>query len=112
MKIIYVADDGTQFDNEFACTDYEWQQRYNNALKRIKFYDKNGEILTSSPLDDIHYNSVEIIVIPDENALMALHGLANYTGFCEYLDIDFIGTWKHREDAYLHHQKAFIKDEK
>ena len=33
MKIIYEAFDGTQFDNEFECEDYEWKLNHEKSLK-------------------------------------------------------------------------------
>lgn len=27
MKVIYVADDGTQFEDEYECLNYEWRAR-------------------------------------------------------------------------------------
>lgn len=37
MKIIYVADDGTQFDNQFECENYEWKINHFN-LDKILFF--------------------------------------------------------------------------
>ena len=39
MKIIYIADDGTQFDDEYACKDYEWKLNHPH-LKDVHIFDK------------------------------------------------------------------------
>lgn len=94
MKILYVADDGTQFEDEWECTVYEWRLAHPH-LSEIKFLNAAGEPILSDPLEDITYNSTETVIVPNEEALQDLRDLTNYTGFCEYNDIDSIGTWKH-----------------
>lgn len=94
MKIIYIAEDGTQFDDEWDCKFHEWKMKHIH-LNDIRFYDEKGQLLTSSPFDDIHYNKVEVVVVPNEEALQDLHTLVEYTGFIDYKNIDKIGTWKH-----------------
>lgn len=99
MRIVYIADDGTQFDDEFECNAYEWKLNHSH-LKDIGFFDEDGNIVSGSPFDDAHYNKVETIVIPNEKALRDLQALAEYTGFCDYDNINAIGTWKHYNDNW------------
>ena len=94
MKILYIANDGTQFEDEWECTDYEWILAHPH-LKEIKFLNAAGEPALSDPLDDITYNNTETVIVPNEEALQELQDLADYAGFCEYKDIDSIGTWNH-----------------
>ncbi len=92
MKILYIADDGTQFENEHECTDYEWRLAHPH-LNEIKFLNAAGEPILSDPLEEITYDNTETVIIPNEEALQTLQDLADYTGFCEYYDINSIGTW-------------------
>ena len=48
MKVIYIADDGKEFDNEYDCESYEWELNHAH-LNEICFYDKDG-----NKLDDIY----------------------------------------------------------
>lgn len=41
MKIIYIADDGKQFDNEWDCEDYEWKLNHPN-LKDVHVFNEEG----------------------------------------------------------------------
>ena len=49
MRIVYIADDGKEFDNEFECEHYEWLQNHPN-LKYIKCYNEDGKLF-----DDIKF---------------------------------------------------------
>lgn len=98
MKMLYVADDGTQFENEWKCIDYEWRLAH-PQLNEIKFLDAAGEPILSSPFEDITYNDTETVIVPSETALQTLQELADYTGFCEYNDINSIGTWNHYSNS-------------
>jgi hypothetical protein len=37
-------------------------------------------------------------VVTSDEAVKALHDLAEYTGYCWYMHIDKIGVWKFDED--------------
>jgi len=98
MKIIYIADDGTQFDNEVDCTDYEWKLNHPN-LKDIFIFDEDGNELKDIFEEDTYNNSMKIIVSTDE-AVKDLQELAGYTGYCCYYNINKVGEWifnKHDE---------------
>lgn len=99
MRIIYIADDGKEFDDEWNCKFYEWRMEHIH-LNDIRFYEKNGRLLTSSPFSDLHYNKTETIIVPNEEALKDLHALAEYTGFCDYDSINEVGTWIHYYDGF------------
>ena len=91
MTIIYIAFDGTQFENESECESYEWKHVH-PLLDCIEFYDENGIRIFNYFSEDV-YNKVEKIIIKDEPSLVELQNLAEYTGFCSYEDITSIGTW-------------------
>ena len=91
MKVIYIADDGKEFEDEWDCRDYEWKLNH-SSLKDICFYDRDGELL-----DDIFsehtYNMTEKIVVMNENSINDLHELAHYCGFGCYEDVIECGEW-------------------
>ena len=91
MQIIYKANDGTLFDHEQDCLDYEWRQEH-PEIEDLVLTTSTGEIL-SNIMSEYTYGSVYKIVVPDEHALAALHKLADYTGYENYFDIDAVGTW-------------------
>ena len=68
MRVVYIADDGKEFDNEFDCEHYEWMLNHPN-LKYIKIYDnRTGELFDDIMTDDA-YNYGDKVVIPTEFAL-------------------------------------------
>ena len=91
MKIIYIADDGKQFDDEFECEHYEWVLNHPN-LKEICFYDEDGELFEDA-FDPETYEYTMKIVVPTDEAVKALDELGKYAGFCAYRNIDSDGTW-------------------
>lgn len=91
MKVIYIADDGKEFDNEFDCQSYEWKLNHPH-LKDICFYDKDNKVLGNIFLQET-YETTERIVVPNKDALNDLQEFANYTGFCCYEDIVGCGEW-------------------
>lgn len=52
MKIIYRADDGREFDDEYECEAYEDQQKIKDMNLQSRFFDENGYLI---PLEDIVY---------------------------------------------------------
>lgn len=97
MKTIYIADDGKNFDDKFECKRYEWML-YHTHLKDIKCYDKDGNELKDMMKDDT-YNYCQKIIIPTSEAVKELKDLADYTGYCDYLQITEAGTWIFKENG-------------
>lgn len=91
MTIVYVADDGTHFDDEWECKQYEWLLNH-RAINDVQFLDKDGDWLEDIFSEDT-YNNVMKIVIPDWPAVYAFIALEHYTGFCAYAGIDSTGIW-------------------
>lgn len=91
MRVIYIADDGKEFDDEFDCQNYEWKLNHPH-LKDICFYDKDNKVLGNIFLQET-YETTERIVVPNKDALNDLQELANYYGFCCYEDINECGEW-------------------
>ena len=101
MKIIYVSDDGKEFDNEFDCKDYEW--RLKHPLSDICFYDKDNNILIDIFSEDT-YMITEKVTVFSEGALKDLEEFANYTGFLAYYNIDECGEW-----VFDYNKEGFVK---
>lgn len=102
MKVIYIADDGKEFSEEYECLDYEWKLNH-PFLKDVLFYGKHNK-----KLDDVFsentYNITEKVVVPNEEALKDFHEFAHYCGFCCYMDIDECGKWK-----FDYEKETFVK---
>ena len=95
MRILYIADDGKEFDNEFECEHYEWLQNHPH-LNDIKCYDKDGKLFEDIMADDT-YNYCQKVVVPTDECAKELSDLADYTGYCYYSHIIEAGTWVFEE---------------
>ena len=104
MKIIYEADDGTRFDDQFDCEFYEEFQRHPH-LKEVTFYDEKGKAYTIN--DDrfdyffdeqIYYDCYEID-IHNKEELADVIWLGEYNGWCEFYEFfNEPGHWVRKED--------------
>ena len=95
MKVLYIADDGKEFDNEYDCEDYEWLLNHSN-LKDIKCYDKNGKLFENL-MDENTYLYSEKIIVPTDMCAKELKELATYTGYYCYSHITEAGIWMVKE---------------
>lgn len=106
MKVIYIADDGKEFDNYRECDKYEYLLNH-PWLKTITFYNKYGEqtfihekeynIMWS---DERFYNTVEHIVIHNENELVDFIDFVLKAGYISFQTIDSVGEWKMNYKTY------------
>ena len=96
MKTIYIAYDGTQFNDEYACEDYEWKLDHPH-LKDVHIFDKDGSEFEDIFSEDTYSYSDKIVVTSIE-AVNDLQELSIYTGYCCYKSIDKVGTWKYDEE--------------
>ena len=69
MKVIYEAFDGTQFDNEPDCLDYE----HKKGKADIVMLDCNGNSVTKT-------NSAAFVWLKDEHSATLFHSLARDIG--------------------------------
>ena len=98
MKVLYIADDGKEFDDEFECEHYEWILNHPN-LKDVKIYDKRtGELFDDIMSNDDAYQYGDKVVIPTELALTDFRDWAEYGGYCDAYRITETGTWLFNED--------------
>lgn len=91
MRVVYISDDGKEFNDEFECEQHEWIIN-NPDIENIHIYDKDGNELVDLFSENTYDKSYRIEVL-DESALDALHKLAEYTGFCLYKTINDYGDY-------------------
>ena len=91
MRVIYIADDGKEFDDEFECEHYEWALDHPH-IKEIVCYDRNGNVLEDIFSQDTYETAMKIVV-PTDEAAKELREVGRYCGFCNYIDIESAGVW-------------------
>lgn len=91
MKVVYIADDGKEFDNEFDCEVHEWKLRHPH-LQDVRFYDECGNELIDI-FSEGSYNKTEKVVIPNDDALKDFQDFAECTGFYCYDSVVDCGEW-------------------
>ena len=104
MEIIYKANDGTLFDNEFDCQLYEEAKTFGHIYS-IEFFTKFGDkyfITKDNLFEDCNYSICEKVIIHNQEELAEFIRLANYCGWCEFYEqINAPGTWvRTEEDRY------------
>ena len=86
--ITYKTNDGTIFDNERECYDYEQQLKYNSIKDKVKFLDSNFKPITDiNDLDSIYY-----FIIYDSTVFDFLEEWLSDNGFYNPI-INSIGIW-------------------
>ena len=103
MRIIYIADDGTEFDDEIDCEDYEWKINHPH-LKDVHIFDENGNEFKNI-FDEASYDYSSKIIITTEKALKDFQEFAKYTGFICYKSIDKVGEWK-----FYDNKRGFVEN--
>ena len=104
MRVIHIAEDGTLFDNEFECRDYEFIISLKD-IKKISCYNDDCELMTDLLSQDT-YDYGNTIIIETLEALKTFHKIADYCGWCEWDRIDSVGIWKWQDDGFY---EKFIK---
>lgn len=103
-RVIFVVDDGTEFDNELDCKNYEFRKSID--FDSIELYDQYGT--RYDPLSEDGYNKAVKIIAKTERAVSDLNKIAKYTGFILYEDVNSVGTWIFREHNDL--RQEFVKE--
>ena len=67
--IIYRADDGTDFEDEYDCREYEWQQTFDS---NIQFVLLDGKRRRLDPVKTSSYENVWFIFVPNGTAYQQL----------------------------------------
>ena len=99
MRVVYIADDGKEFDDQYDCEDYEWKLNH-PSLNDIRLYDGDGNELKDILSQDT-YEIVMKIVVPSEIAAKDLRELGYHTGWCCYEDISEPGEWGWNNDIFV-----------
>lgn len=77
MKVVYIADDGTEFNNEIECKSYEYESNIKNNT--IIMLNKEGDKLDSS--NDMNIEHCYYIKVKTNKDLEILQKIYDYTGF-------------------------------
>lgn len=93
MQIVYKADDGTEFNDEYECESYEWMLVHKESAELVKFYDKNQKELNNL-LSAETYDLVWTIVVPTAEAAQCVEDIGRRCGWSAYKDISEAGIWK------------------
>lgn len=95
MRVVYIADDGKEFDDEFECKHHEWMLNHPN-LKYIKIYNEDDELIEDVLSEDA-YNYGNKVIVPNDLAAKELQDWAKYSGYCYFEHIEKAGTWVFKE---------------
>ena len=89
--IIYLADDGTVFNDEFDCQEYELGLLIEKYKKSLRFYefDKTRIVNDKTILDG---DTVFFIDVADEESLSFLKKLNEWNGM--FGEINSVGKWE------------------
>ena len=102
MRVVYIADDGKEFDDEFECEDYEWSLNH-PRLNDIHIYDETDDELRDIFSEET-YRCAEKIIVSDDETAKTLRDLGEYTGCCGYDGVTGPGKW-----IYDKKHSVFIK---
>lgn len=90
----YLADDGTKFENEDECVQYESQQKLKEYINDFQFFDRNKNLI---PIEEADENKVDIIVIKTSAAATYVgewfEDRGCYNPFCGCEFGHEVGTW-------------------
>ena len=100
-KIIYIANDGTEFDTEEACLNYEFEQETKDFT--IKIWDEGKNPMTfnsETNLEKIWYIKIEY---PEQAKILdSLHYRAGlFMPFEGYYNRNFVGLWWYNESEFI-----------
>jgi len=98
MTVIYVADDGTQFDDKYNCLDHEFELRIDNGAKQITIFDEKDRRVYTSLTSEDTYDNADKIIVTGMTGVNTLQEISDYTGFIGYEDINEPGTWVYNKD--------------
>ena len=90
----YLADDGTKFENEKECVQYESQQKLKEHINDFQFFDRNKNPI---PIEEADEMKVDIIVINTPAAATYVgewfEDRGCYNPFCDCEFEHEVGTW-------------------
>lgn len=92
MKTIYIADDGTHFDDFWECEFHEWRMKH-PYLRDVHVYDKTGQEITDMFSNDDAYDYGTKVVVTSEDGVKDFIEYAEHMGYCDFEDITEVGEW-------------------
>ena len=108
-RIIYEADDGTEFDCEEDCLQYEWGLKLGDSIQFSLLGRKKNKL---NPKDYTAYEDAWFIFVPNETAFKQLQNAwdGNYIDTCYppflWDDVHKYGLWAYDEsicrDGWYH----------
>ena len=107
QRITYIAYDGTEFEDELDCINYE--MICDLCKGTLKMYIGDKEVCKDVMITDETYNAVTKIIVNSEYDLELLRRLENEYGFMSYSDINSVGTWMFKTNDGLFALGNFIK---
>lgn len=113
--MMWQACNGMIFEDMLKCMSYE-AEIFHPALFNISFFDRGGNlyhIQKGNVFDEAIYDKAEKIVITSNKELEDLYWYTGETGWCEFEQIDSVGTWKRipLRDYPMYGEGEWIKEE-
>lgn len=102
MKTLYIADDGTEFDNEAQCQNYEWGLQFQGKDEVISGLDREGKKIRFSNRNDDFCERVMVVKLDTEEAVDCFKDRSGNEGFsCDGITKPGIYIWGEMvEDEY------------
>ena len=118
-KIVkYVAFDGTEFDDEDECVDYELETKAKEYTEYFALYDHDRKPIKFSA-DDRVLDHTTYIIVKDEKAISFLDDWMNYYGCLRTIGkstdreniVNCVGLWMwdDKEDVWVHWETEMSK---
>lgn len=114
MRILYIADDGTEFNDEMDCEMYEMRQAHPHC-NTIQYFDETGKpIIIGKDVkdafdDNIYYQAWKVIIHNEDEFKDFCWLREDYCGWCEMEDITGPGIWTYVGDPFT--RIKFVKVE-
>ena len=113
MRVIYIADDGTQFDDEWECKSYEMRQNHPYCAT-IEYFNEAGNPLTigediTDAFDDRIYDFAWKVIIHNEEEFKDFCWLQDYHGWYDMECITGPGVWNYINSTPFAENK-FVKE--
>jgi len=100
MEIIYRADDGTEFNNEDDCAEYEEKQRIGEMKLASRFWDNKGRPMAINNLAETVENAYYAELATDEEAVFIDNYAYEKVGCCIFEDAGDAEAGRYYYDSY------------
>lgn len=99
MEIVYRADDGTEFNNEDDCTEYEERQRLRKIKLTSRFWDRSGHPLLIEDLAGTVEHAYYAELATDEEAVFIDSYAYEKVGCCIFEDTSYAKAGRYYYDS-------------